>query len=75
MVASFDPRWLEWAFNALVSLFKRVGLQTNVRKTVIMVCRPCQAAVTQPEAAYGQKMTGEGPTYREWQKERVECGE
>ena len=20
-------------------------------------------------------MTGEGPTYREWQKERVECGD
>ena len=27
------------------------------------------------EAAYGQKMTGEGATYRERQKERVECGE
>ena len=24
---------------------------------------------------YGRKMTGEGPTYRERQKERVECGD
>ena len=75
MVASPDPCWLQWAFNALVSLFERVGLRTNVRKMVSMVCRPCQAAETQSEAAYGRKMTGEGPTYRERQKERVECGE
>ena len=75
MVASSDPHWLQWAFNALVGLFKCVGLQTNVGKTVSMVCRPCQAEGNQSEAAYGWKMTGEGPTYQEQQKERVECGE
>ena len=37
MIASSDPRWLQWAFNALVSLFKRVDLRTNIRKTVSMV--------------------------------------
>ena len=26
MVASSDPHWLQWAFNALVGLFERVGL-------------------------------------------------
>ena len=71
MVASPDPCWLQWAFNALVSLFERVSLQTNDKKTVIMVCKLCQAAGTQSEAAYGRKMTGEGPTYWKWQKERV----
>ena len=30
MVASSDPRWIQWAFDTLVSLFERVGLQTNV---------------------------------------------
>ena len=75
MVASSDPRWLKWAFNALVGLFERMGLQTNVGKTVSMVCRPCQAAGNQSEAAYGRKMTGEVPTYQKRQKERVECGE
>ena len=65
MVASSNPRWLQLAFNAL---------QKNVGKTASMVRRPCQAAGTQSEAAYGRKMTGEGPTYREQQKERVECG-
>ena len=42
MVASSDPRWLQWAFYTLVSLFERVGLQTNVGKTVRMVCCPFQ---------------------------------
>ena len=44
MVASSDPGWLHGAFNTLVGLFDRVGLWTNVRKTVGMVCHPCQAA-------------------------------
>ena len=40
MVASSDPCCLQGAFNTLVGLFDRVGLQTNTRKTVSMVCRP-----------------------------------
>ena len=75
MVASSDPRWLQWAFNALVGLFERVGLHTNVGKTVSMKCRPCPAAGNQLEVEYGRKMTGEGPMYRERHKERVECGD
>ena len=72
MVASSDPRWLQWAFDTLVSLFERVGLQTNVRKTVTMVCRPCQAAGTKLVAAYREKMTGEVSNYQERQKEQVQ---
>ena len=75
MVAFSDPHWLQWVFNALVGLFERVGLRTNVGKTVSMTCRPCTAAGNQSEVAYGRKMTGEGPTYRERLKERVECGD
>ena len=75
MVASSDPRWLQWAFNALVGLFERVVLCTNVVKMVRMTFRPCPAAGNQLEVAYGRKMTGEGPTYHERQKERVECGD
>ena len=74
MVASSDPRWLQWAFDALVSLFERVGLRNNVRKAVSMVFPPCQEAWKQSVAAYGRKMTGEGPTYQERQKEWLECG-
>ena len=78
MVASSDPQWIHGAFITLVGLFDRVGLRTNVGKTVGMVCRPCQAAGTQLEAAYGRLMAGEGLTYREQQKGWMycrECGE
>ena len=75
MVTSSDPQWLQGAFSTLVGLFDRVGLLNNVRKTVVMVCRPCQAAGTQLEVAYGQRMTGEGPYYQEWQKGWVQCKE
>ena len=64
MVASSNTRWLQWEFDTLVGLFGRVGLQTNVGKTVSIVCRPRHAAGTQSEATYGRRMTREGPTYR-----------
>ena len=75
MVASSDPHWIQGAFSTLVGLFYRVVVRTNVRKTVGMVCRPCQAEVTQSEAAYGRRMTGEGPSYREQQKGQFHCME
>ena len=40
-----------------------------------MVCRPCQAAGNLLEAAYGRRVTGEGPTYRERLKGQVACDE
>ena len=40
MVASSDLRWLQGEFNTLVGLFDRVGLRTNVGKTVGMFFRP-----------------------------------
>ena len=75
MVAFPDSCCLQGAFNTLVGLFDRVGLRTNVRKTVSVVCLPCQAAGNQSEAAYGIQITGEGPTYRECHKGRVNCRE
>ena len=75
MVTSSDPRWLQWAFNTLVGLFERVGLRTNIGKTVSMACRLCPATGNQSEAAYGRKMTGNGPTYCKKRKKRVECGD
>ena len=75
MVASSDPRWIQGAFSTLVGLFDWVGLRTNAGKTVGMVCCPCQAVGTQSEAAYGRRMTGEGPSYWERQKGRVQCRE
>ena len=78
MVASSDPAWLQGAFNALVGLFDRVGLQTNFGKTVSMVCHPFQAAGNITQAAYGRRLTGEGNSYKKQQRDQVEydeCGE
>ena len=74
MVVSFDPAWLQGAFTALVGLFDRVGLRTNVGKTVRMVCHSCQAgAVNRTEEAYRRRITGKGRSYAERQRERVKC--
>ena len=75
VVSSPNPRWLQGEFSTLFVLFGRLVLQTNVRKTVGMVCRPCQAVGTKLEAACGWRMTGEGPSYPERQKGRVQCKE
>ena len=75
MVASSDPRWLQGDFNTLVGLFDRLVLRTNVNKIVVMVCCPFQAAGNLSEAAYGRRVAGEGPTYRERLKGRVSCRE
>ena len=63
MVASSYLRWIQWVFRTMVGLFDRVGLKTNVGKTVKMVCCPCQAEGMQSEAEYGRRMTGSGPSY------------
>ena len=68
MVSLSDPRWLQVAFNTLIGLFNRLGLRTNSRKTVCMVCRPCQELGNQLEEEYRRQITGEVPTYRERQK-------
>ena len=75
MVASSDPRWLQGEFNTLVGPFDRVGLRKNVGKKVGMVCHPCQAAGNLSTEAYGRRVTGVGPTYRERLKGQVACGE
>ena len=68
VVVLSDPHWIQVSFNTLVGLFDRVGLLTNIRKTVGMVCRPFQAVGNQLEVAHRIRITGEGPTYRERQK-------
>ena len=68
MVVSSDPVWLQGAFNALVAIFDRVGLLTNVEKTVSMVCQPCWGGGgNRTEEAYGQRITGVRRSYAERQ--------
>ena len=76
MVVSLDPACLQGAFTALVGIFDRVGLVTNVGKTVSMVCHPCQVGSgNRTEEAYDRSIKGEGRSYAERQRERVESVE
>ena len=76
MVVSLDPACLQRAFSALVAIFDRVGLLTNVGKTVSMACHPFWVgAGNRTEAVYIRRLTGLGKTYAERQRERVACGE
>ena len=68
MVGARDPKWLQGAFSALVAIFDRVGLQTNVDKTVSMACQPCRAGSGNRTAdGYRRRVTGEGRYFRERQ--------
>ena len=77
--------WSVWIFkiniqaliiSALVAIFDRVGLLTNVDKTVSMACQPCRAGSgNRTPDGYRRRVTGEGLSYRERQRERVACGE
>ena len=70
VVSSTDPGWLQLVFDFLTGLFDRVGLRTNVCKTMGIVCRPFQAAGVQAEESYTRRMTGEGRSFKERQGER-----
>ena len=72
-VASTNPGWIQTAFNTLMGIFDWVGLQTNTRKTVGMVCRPYQAAGLWVDKSYTRRMTGKGRSYQDRQWERVHC--
>ena len=75
MVGASDPAWLQGALSALVAIFDRVGLRTNVDKTVSMACHPCWVGTgNQTTEGYRRKLTGDGSSFRERQKERVACG-
>ena len=75
MVGATDPKWLQGVFSALLAIFDRVGLLTNVNKTVSMACQPCRAGSgNRTVEGYRRQVTGEGLSSREWQRERVACG-
>ena len=66
---------LQAPLDVLTGFFDRVGLHTNVNKTVGTVCRTCYIVDGHSEAAYTRRMTGVVPSFRERQRERVQCPE
>ena len=64
VVASTDPGWLQSEFDLLAGMFDWVGLQTNVCKTVGIVCRPCRVAGVRADKSYNRRMTVEGISFK-----------
>ncbi len=74
-ISSRDHEWLQGAMTTLCGLFRRVGLETNTTKTESMTCYPGHIRTLLANQAYERMMTGQGPTYRERQRQRVTCPE
>ena len=72
LVAARDPAWLQQSFDALVSLFRKVGLETNATKTKVMVCLPGAIAQSFSEEAYQSQQTGLG-VFDDRKRQLVEC--
>ena len=68
MVANTDPGWLLLAFDMLTGIFDRMVLQTNVRKTVGMVCQPLRAVMVRSDEVYTRRMEGEWKSFKERQR-------
>ena len=61
IVVSLDPAWIQGDFSDLVAIFDRVGLLTNVGKTVSMVCYPYRVGGgNRTEEAYSRRVTNLG---------------
>ena len=71
-LASRDPDFHQRALDVLVNLFVRVGLETNVKKTQMMICMPGRICTQLPTASY-QRMKIGLVTAEEWDSRRVQC--
>ena len=59
-----NPVWLHFSFDVTISLFKRVGLRENVKKTLTMVRQPGQIVGRQSTPNYGRQMIIKGDSHR-----------
>ena len=57
----------------LAGLFYWGGLQTNLNKTVGMVCQPCNIFGRHLDMTYMRQITRVGSSFWEWQHEIVRC--
>ena len=71
LIAGNNPIWVQMKLTAVVSIFDRVGLLTNIGKTKAMVCTPGFIKGQQGTATYKSIAKGEGGTFQERIKTRV----
>ena len=74
MITGTDQaRVVQVSLDAITSSFATVGLKMNARKTQFMVMTGDRHRLQMRSAAYIRRTTGEGATYREQRKEKVQC--
>ena len=71
-LASRDAAFLQHALDAFVEIFERVGLQTNMSKTLTMICTPGQIRTQQPTESYRQMQRGRVMAL-EWNSRDIKC--
>ena len=67
--------WVKDALMLTVTMFKRVGLNTNIEKTKLLVCSPIYIWGKWIEEAYKCRSTGVGETFRDRNWSRVSCAD
>jgi len=73
-IASRDPVFLQRAIDGLVRTFKRVGMETNTKKTQAMTCTPGTICLQLPTEFYQRMHTGRTPA-AVWNARTVTCRE
>ena len=63
IIASTNLLWLQWSFDVLIGLFERFVLQTNMARTVEMVCQPGKISGRQSTDEYRQHITEKGDSH------------
>jgi hypothetical protein len=71
-LASRDAEFLQRALDLRVSLFGRVGLETNVTKMQTMICTPGRIRTQLPADSYRRLQRGR-VTAAEWNARDVKC--
>jgi hypothetical protein len=72
-LAARDADFLQVALNSLVSLFERVGLETNVKKMQAMICTPSRISPQLSTNSYHHRH-GYGTQMRaQWDVRKVKC--
>ena len=75
LIAATDPQWLQQALNLLVQLFCRMGLDTNVAKTKLMLCDCGFIPTAISNRAYLHRITGTGPSFQDHLQQKTTCME
>ena len=60
-IAARDPIFLQQVIDILVTTFKRVGLETNTKKTQVMTCTPGKIRLQFPSDSYQRMYSGRTP--------------